>query len=182
MGDAGRMRELYAQYGDQLREWVTSRLPEHPDRVDDVCQEVWAAVPAALPRFRDEAQPRTWLFAIAKHKIYDVLRSRARHPRVSLDEVVTPIVISISQQQSHQIQKREVARVTADVLAQLTPEERDLLKWRYIDGLAPRQIFEQKGIGASPNAVSQRLVAVQRKLRKLIAERGLSVPARRRKL
>ncbi|HOU11970.1 MAG TPA: sigma-70 family RNA polymerase sigma factor [Anaerolineae bacterium] len=57
-----------------------------PDVVDDVTQEVFIAAMRAIGRYRATASFRTWISAIARHKVADFYRARGRQPQtVELD-------------------------------------------------------------------------------------------------
>ena len=49
------------------------------DRVEDIAQEVFLAVWKTMTQFRHEASIRTWVFAIARHHCWDVLRQMGPH-------------------------------------------------------------------------------------------------------
>lgn len=46
---------------------------------DDATQETMLAALEGVDRFRGEASVKTWLFAILRHKVVDVLRQRGRY-------------------------------------------------------------------------------------------------------
>ncbi len=56
---------------------------------EDAVQETFAAALSGLSRFRERAQMKTWVFAILKNKIVDILRERARSPQATpaIDEI-----------------------------------------------------------------------------------------------
>ncbi|MBK5288151.1 MAG: sigma-70 family RNA polymerase sigma factor [Acidimicrobiia bacterium] len=49
--------------------------------LDDVVQDTFVRVYAALPRFRGDSTGRTWLLAIARHAAADAIRSKRRFRR-----------------------------------------------------------------------------------------------------
>ena len=54
---------------------------------DDVAGDTWLQVVGGLRRFRGEEQEfRAWLFTIARHRVADAGRSRARRPAVPQEE------------------------------------------------------------------------------------------------
>ncbi|MDE1942811.1 MAG: sigma-70 family RNA polymerase sigma factor [Betaproteobacteria bacterium] len=48
---------------------------------EDAVQETLAAALSGLSRFKERAQMKTWVIAILKNKIVDILRDRARNPQ-----------------------------------------------------------------------------------------------------
>ena len=53
---------------------------------EDIVQETFVAGLAAMSQFKGEAQERTWLMAILRHKINDYFRQQTRRPTVLLDD------------------------------------------------------------------------------------------------
>jgi RNA polymerase sigma-70 factor (ECF subfamily) len=52
-----------------------------PDEAEDLTQTVFAKAAQALPNFRGDAEPSTWLYRIALHVASDWLRGRSAHER-----------------------------------------------------------------------------------------------------
>ena len=77
---------MIKEYDRPLRALVY-RLMGDRDVMDDVLQDVYLRAYRALPSFRGEAAPGTWLYRIAYNVCIDELRRRQRQPRVPLDEV-----------------------------------------------------------------------------------------------
>ncbi|MFO0842027.1 MAG: sigma-70 family RNA polymerase sigma factor [Gemmataceae bacterium] len=69
-------------YGPLVRFWAGQAGVREAD-TEDVCQEVFAALPAGLASFERERQGATfrgWLRGVTRYKAIDFLRARARHP------------------------------------------------------------------------------------------------------
>jgi len=60
---------------------------------EDVVSETLLAALARPQAFAARSQLRTWLVGILKHKIVDVLRSRARHTSLDADDPESPALI-----------------------------------------------------------------------------------------
>src|SRR5574342_842102 len=58
-----------------------------PDQAEDLTQDVFVKVAQALPNFRGESQPSTWVYRIATNAAIDKLRSAASR----LDAQQTPL-------------------------------------------------------------------------------------------
>ena len=57
--------------------------------VEDVAQEVFVAVVRSIKSYREDAQFRTWVAAIIRHKVADYYRSEQRSPQtVELDPAI----------------------------------------------------------------------------------------------
>lgn len=71
----------HALYAPLVRYWV-GRVPDLRGEVEDVCQEVFAAVVRAVPGFdrRREGAFRAWLRQVAVNRIRECVRARRRRP------------------------------------------------------------------------------------------------------
>jgi RNA polymerase sigma-70 factor (ECF subfamily) len=167
------LRELHRAHAAEVDRFVRyCARPGAP--IDDICQEVWAAVREALPKFRFAATPRVWLFAIARRKAADAFRGAGRD--VTLDsELVADGFATICappETPSRMLHVAQRARTLSEALGALTAEERELLELRFVAGLKPAQIVKFLGLSAEPNTVSQRIVRLVRRLRERLRGRS----------
>jgi len=77
--------ELLADHGRQLRA-LALRLLGDPALVDDALQEAYFRAFRALPQFRGESSPATWLHRIVHNVCMDELRRRRRQAEKPFDE------------------------------------------------------------------------------------------------
>jgi RNA polymerase sigma-70 factor (ECF subfamily) len=78
-GDAPAYHAFLKALSTHLRAFFRKRLHRAPDEVEDLLQETLLAVHNQRHTY-DRDQPLTaWVHAIAKYKLIDVLRRRARH-------------------------------------------------------------------------------------------------------
>src|SRR5947208_536017 len=81
-GEPAGWERLVHLYGPLVHYWAGRAGVREAD-ADDVCQEVFAALPGGLAGFQRERQGATfrgWLRGVTRHKTIDFLRARARHP------------------------------------------------------------------------------------------------------
>ena len=69
-----------------LRGYLRRRIPQHRDDVEDLVQEILLAVHNARHTYRTDEPLTAWLHAIARYKLMDFFRSRAR--RESLNDPI----------------------------------------------------------------------------------------------
>ena len=70
--------QFVAAHIDAVYTYARHRLAPRADLVDDVVQDVFLAALNGLAAFQGQSSLRTWLIAIARHKIEDVYRQRLR--------------------------------------------------------------------------------------------------------
>jgi RNA polymerase sigma-70 factor, ECF subfamily len=75
--EADPFRVLYVENRERVRRLLDRIVG--PQEAEDLTQTVFAKAAMALPGFRGDAQPSTWLFRIAANVASDWLRSRVAH-------------------------------------------------------------------------------------------------------
>ena len=83
-GDADAYRGFLQALTRHLRGFLRRRIPQYRDDVEDLVQEVLLAVHNARHTYRPDEPLTAWLHAIARYKLMDFFRSRAR--RESLND------------------------------------------------------------------------------------------------
>jgi len=107
--------------------------------IEDVTQQVFVAAQRALPRFRGDSTPLTWLYGIATRVVLTHLRSIRRHRRlVGALEAVPPASLDM---QRHVEQREELRRVWR-VLMRIKPKKRVVFVLHEIEGRSGREIAE----------------------------------------
>ena len=172
--EAGDVRtalaELHRAHAAEVQRFVRyCARPGAP--IDDICQEVWAAVREALPSFRFAATPRVWLFAIARRKAADAFRGADRNVTLDSDLVADGFAhFAQKDSPSRMLHLAKRGQILERALGRLTPEERELLELRFVVGLKPAQIIEVQSLAVEPNTLSQRIVRLVRRLRSELRE------------
>jgi RNA polymerase sigma-70 factor (ECF subfamily) len=79
------LRVVMARHGTAVYRYCRGALRDAA-LAEDVQQQVFIEAHRDLPRFSGRSTVRTWLFAIARHRVLDAAKARARaHARVELD-------------------------------------------------------------------------------------------------
>lgn len=82
-GEAVSWERLIARYEGRLLAFAESRLNDRAS-AEDVVQETFLGFLTALPNYDEQTPLESFLFAIAAHKLTDVLRRKGRRPALSL--------------------------------------------------------------------------------------------------
>jgi RNA polymerase sigma-70 factor (ECF subfamily) len=149
--------ELHRQYLRAVLSYVSARLGAG-DEAEDVAADVFGAAFKNLRscprRAPDESGDpvRAWLFGIARRKVADVYRRRARRPEAALgSELPAP------EQQAPEARAlaEEAARTLRAILDELPEMQREALRLKYLEELSLVEIGLV--LGKSPAAVAQLL-------------------------
>jgi RNA polymerase sigma-70 factor (ECF subfamily) len=94
-GDEAAYREALARIASRLRGYFRRRLAALPDDVEDLVQETLLALHLQRGTYDPRLPVSAWVYAIARHKLVDLLRRRGRRealhdPLDELDEQLHP--------------------------------------------------------------------------------------------
>lgn len=144
-------RHFEAVYG-----YVAYRLEPDVEAAADVTQEVFLAAFRAWPDFRRNGPALHWLRAIARRKVADHFRERARREaalaRRHQNDPPSPPADQAGE-----------ATLIAAVMKSIPPEYAELLEEKYLDGLSARQIARRRG--KSEKAVESALARARQAFR-----------------
>ncbi len=131
-GDEDAFDTLCDRYLPCIFNRLRSRLP--PEVVEDVTQEVFVAAVQGIGRFRGQSRFRTWITAIARHKVADYYRRRSRRL-----EVVPLDVETVNPAAPDAWEERALVRVALRCL----PEHyQEVLLLRFAEGMPFKQIAD----------------------------------------
>lgn len=104
---------------------------------EDVLGEVFFHVARSLPRFRgDDEDLRRWVFTIARHRVIDDVRRRARRPAIADDRA--PDVAAPPDPAAFD-------PVLLEALGQLNEEQREVIALRFIADLSLEAVAKITG-------------------------------------
>jgi len=138
-GDREAGQALLERHFASLYRFFQTKCDTDPD---ELVQATLLACLSAKEQFRGESSFRTYLFSIARHKLYRYLRDRRRDPCLnvtitSVAEVITTPRTVIARDQAH--------RALLDALRRLPVEQQTLLElyyWEDQDTAALAKIFD----------------------------------------
>lgn len=155
--DPAAFEALYDRYLDPIYAYCHRRLGAR-ELAEDATSQVFVQALAALPRFRAQSF-RAWLYTIAHNVVIDIHRLRPALPLIddaSLDGLVA----------DGELDWRTSELDVRQLLAQLTPEQRDVVELR-LSGMSGPEIAEI--LGRSPGAVRALQFRAYQHLRTLLA-------------
>jgi RNA polymerase sigma-70 factor, ECF subfamily len=144
-GDHEAYAELVRRYHTRILTLCYSILLNAAE-AEDAAQEVFIKTFASLPRYQQSAAFLTWLSRVASNHCLDVLRKRKRQKTDSLDgmlersqETGAPIP-EMAEPKDLSTERAENTALATRVMAQMTPEQRQILTLREIDELSYEEI------------------------------------------
>jgi RNA polymerase sigma-70 factor (ECF subfamily) len=154
-GDEAAFVEIVFGYDPRLR-YFLRKLVHQTHLVDDLLQEVWLDVHRGLPKLRELAAFRSWLYRIARDRAMRHLRKR--EPVAALPEDFE----LLEEVDETAFTFEDVAHIHA-ALDQLPPAQREVLVLRYLEAMSYNEIGQV--IAVPPGTVRSRLHYAKQTLR-----------------
>ncbi|MEU4806464.1 sigma-70 family RNA polymerase sigma factor [Actinosynnema sp. NPDC023587] len=140
-GDTAAFDELVRRHTGRMYR-VALRIVGDPVEAEDVVQDAWISAWRALPRFRGEAAPATWLYRVVTNAALTHLRRRK--PTVPLEAVPEP---RTSDGPETTVLRNETTNDVLRAIASLDPSQRVPLVLRELEGLSYEEVAEVMGTG-----------------------------------
>jgi len=135
-GDKDALAALFRSLQPQLLRYLRGRLP---DAAEDLAAQTWLGAVRNLHRFTGGPEDfRRWLFTIARRRVQDELRRRARRP-----EIVTESPPDVATDDELHV-RDDLARALA-LVRRLPEDQADAVLLRVVAGMDVRQVAEVMG-------------------------------------
>ena len=138
------LSQLYDRYA-QIIYSIAYRSLGSVEESEEVLMDVFAQVWRTADRY-DQAKARvdTWLFMIARSRIFDRLRSGQRRGKVTDALMAFDVVDQVLENEDVEISERR--ELVATAMGKLPIEQRQVLELSYYGGLSHREISDQTGL------------------------------------
>ena len=158
-GDAVAYRTFLSELTRHLRAYLRKRIPQLADDVEDLVQEILLAVHNGRHTYRPDEPLTAWVHAIARYKLMDFFRVRARRESLhdSIDDHLDIFAVSDDEPSAA---RRDIGKL----LDQLPDKQRLPILHVKVQGLSVAETAQLTGL--SESAVK---VGVHRGLKALAA-------------
>ena len=169
-GDLLAFRELYGRHRLGLYRFIAWRSPR-AEWVDEIVQDAWASLHHARTRYRPDASFRTYLYQIARNRLFDLLR---QHQHVLAAELgagtdgrdLFDVLADAAQDvisPDAALEGKQRADSLHSALAALPGEQREAVVLQQFSGMSVDEIAELSSVPVE--TVKSRLRYAMRKLR-----------------
>jgi RNA polymerase sigma-70 factor (ECF subfamily) len=135
-GDQAALADVYDMYAVRVYRYLLLHVRESSD-AEDLLQRIFLKVIEGLPRYEARGLPfGAWVFRIARNTVIDFERTRRDH--ASLDDL-----LERPDERHGPAELMETAVEQAAIrsaLDELTPDQREVVVYRFFAGLSPREI------------------------------------------
>jgi RNA polymerase sigma-70 factor (ECF subfamily) len=152
--------EFFATYFPRLFRFALRRLDSH-DAAEDMVQATLVTAVRKLSTWRGEATLFSWLCTICRHELGEHWRTSPRDAVIGLIDDVPEVRARLESlaadlnRLEDQIDRRQLAELVQIALDILPGRYRDVLEWKYIQGLTVAEIAER--LRSTPKAVESML-------------------------
>ncbi len=160
-----QFRQLLDQHTGLIIKVVRS-FAENKDDAEDLFQEIVLQVWLALPSYREEAKPTTWMYRVALNTALVWKRKEKRRVRGE-EAIAIPELISDGMTAEEKRQNNQIIERLYKAIRELPTTKRALIVL-YLDGFTYREISEVVGLSESNVGVS--LNRIKKQLEKLMNE------------
>ncbi|MBN2474502.1 MAG: sigma-70 family RNA polymerase sigma factor [Pirellulales bacterium] len=173
--DAAAFEELVLRYQARLVT-VLEHLVGNRDQAEDLTQDVFLRVYRARKRYVAGAKFSTWLYTIANNVASNAIRSRMRHPEVTLQPrdsgpmgarpLDVMLQASSGQMPARQLDKAEMREIVRLALEALSERQRMAVLLNKFENMSYADIGETMGL--TPQAVKSLLSRARGNLREVL--------------
>ena len=160
--DKAAFTRLFAYYAPRVKGYLL-RLGMSQAEAEEVSQEVMVAVWRKAASFdRRQASVATWIFRIARNRRIDAFRRDQRAVLDANDPIFHPEPTAAADQVAVAAEREAELRIA---VAELPPEQRDLVRVTFYEDLSHSQVAERTGLPLGTVKSRLRLAFAKLKLR-----------------
>ncbi len=171
-GDPSAYRGLVERYQSRVFALIVGMIRDRED-ARDLTQEAFVKAYKNLSRFRLESSFYTWLYRIAMNLAIDHLRKQKKRKHSEFDEQIASKdgagVLAeghLRENPSRSLERKQLQHRILEALDKLSPDHKQIVLLREIEGLSYREIGETLEI--AEGTVMSRLFYARRKLQQLL--------------
>jgi len=174
--DAGATFEaLFERYAHVTDAFFRRRIGT-PEIAAEENQELWLAVAKHFAAFRGESTVRTWLFRLARNRLWHLRRRWSVHLDERTDappEGFWDALRGDDESPDRSVETHDRRRRLRRCIAELPEVERAVVFGQYWEGVTLKELTQALGMD-NPSGARATLIAAQRRLRRCLERSGLT--------
>lgn len=164
----------YTRHGSSLKRFI-GRFMRRPSDIEDIAQEAFLRA-YTVELSRPIAQPKSFLFRIAKHLALSQLSRKSRQITQYIEDFEDSEVIQLESSAEEEISGRQILALHCEAVAGLSPQCRQAYLLRKVHGFSHKEIAAEMGIAVS--TVEKHLIKAVEQCDRFVRERTESQPSR----
>lgn len=135
---------LYRAFVDEIYRYVFLRTGLDASLAEDMTQDIFLDVFKGLNEFKGLCSDRTWVFKIAKNKLFDFYRKQysQKVEFVDIDDPLTECLNDPEQDTEKLMESALESKIVYDCLNRIPGHYKITLMLKYVDGKSVKQIAE----------------------------------------
>jgi RNA polymerase sigma-70 factor (ECF subfamily) len=161
-GEEAPLRRFHDGHFGEVYRYVLCRLDGNHADAEEVAADVFYQAFRDIAGYDGLTPPAAWLRGIARHRVIDFFRRRGSRPVVELvfsrfDQEFTERLFDLEAAElpEAEVERAELARVVELVLSGLPRDYESLLRMRYLEGRAVKEMAE--ALATTPKATEAKL-------------------------
>ena len=159
--------KLFGQHFDEIYAYLAFRVAPDTDAARDLSQEVFTAATENLGLLRDRNAARSWLLQIARNKVADHFRQRAKRIHLALSTVLEAYERTAAGRAEQERARQERALLVSMIMRQLPQRQIDMLEDKYIRDLSVESMATLHN--TTPKAIESALSRARDAFRRMYA-------------
>ena len=147
-----RLESIYHKYRMRILRYIQSKIDSWAD-AEDILQDVFIQMLKNPNAFYALDNVTAWLYAVAKNRIVDFYRARARRDLVEVPMAGAELPESITANgdfdQELMVLNRERAEIFREAMAALPPEQSDVIQKHVFENCSFEEISSRTGVPVS---------------------------------
>ena len=173
-GDSMAFGELMQAHQDKIYT-LCYRMTGNAEDAADLTQEVFLSAWRSLSRFQEQSSFGTWIYRMATNASIDFLRREKRRQVLSMtmeeDSEERQAQVPDERYSPHRLlEQKEARQAVADALAALSPEHRQVLVLREMEGLSSQEVGQL--LDLEEGTVKSRIARARLALRDFLIKSG----------
>ena len=165
---------LVTRYRGKIFAMILNMIHNEADAWD-LSQDTFVKAWKALPKFQGKSSFYTWLYRIGHNVVYDWLRKKTNQAqKVEFDDGIGSDMTALNAPTTPKqpgapdkaAQRSDLRRAIDEALHKLSPEHREVVLLKEVEGLQYQEIAER--VGCSLGTVMSRLFYARKKLQELL--------------
>ena len=161
------MEQLFSLYYRDVWRYLYS-LSHDAALSEELASETFLEAVGSIATFRAEADVKTWLFSIARHRWYGWLRKKGRTPPM---EELSDLIAAPGKAPEEELIRREMTNRIRQLLEMEPQRTRDIVLMR-AEGYSFREIAKKWGITENSARITD--FRARTKIRRILTEEGFT--------
>ena len=174
-GDKSAISQLIERHTKRVSDYIRMMVKDK-DVADDILQETFIKAVRVIDsgKYSDKGRFLSWILRIAHNQVIDYFRANKSARMVNESDAGYDVLGTLKYSErtvEDEIISEQTEERVRQLIEKLAPEQREVVKLRYYDGLNFKEIAEQTNVGINTALGRMRYALIH--LRKMIEENNL---------